>query len=322
MRFNRIAVAKPWAGSRLGRLYPELIDELPAGTGESIELADMPGQQTTIAHAPHAGKTLSDLMKTDRKALLGEADDGLETFPLAVKLLDTSAPLSIQNHPSDLWYDGDLVSRGKSECWLVLDAGPDAFIYQGLKSGVSLADFESAIAAGNPETLLNRRTVRRGDFINNPAGLIHAIGPDVALLEIQQNCPTTYRLFDFPREGEPRELHLEEGLQAAKDIEPPEIQNSVATDEYILKDGPFSLRSLRPESPRIVSKDWSGFAIVTMVEGEMEITCRAGDNLQPIVLRAPDTVLIPAEFDQFELFPRGDCWAVISSPLSGKQPAG
>ncbi|MCF6228849.1 MAG: class I mannose-6-phosphate isomerase [Planctomycetes bacterium] len=313
MKFERIAVNKPWAGSRLRSLYPELASELPAGTGESIELADMPGQQTILAHGEHSGLTLTELLKLDRAAILGDADDGLETFPLAVKLLDTSDTLSIQNHPSDVW-DGDkLISRGKSECWLILDAGPEAFVYQGLKAGITLADFEKAIAAGNPETILNKRPVKRGDFINNPAGLIHAIGPDVALLEIQQNCPTTYRLFDFPREGSPRELHLEQGLKAAKDWPLPEIQNTEAADIELLKEGPFKVRSLRLDTPQVLSRDWHGFTVLTLVEGEMEITCRAADNLQPIVLKEAATVLIPAAFETFELFPKGDCWLVISS---------
>ncbi|MEE9312875.1 MAG: class I mannose-6-phosphate isomerase [Planctomycetota bacterium] len=313
MRFDRIAVNKPWAGSRLRKLFPELASALPAGTGETIELADMPGQQTVLAHGQHRGLTLTELLKLDHVAILGDVGDGLETFPLAVKLLDTSDTLSIQNHPSDVWDGEKLVSRGKSECWLILDAGPEAFIYQGLKAGISLAGFQKAIAAGNPETLLNKRTVKRGDFVNNPAGLIHAIGPDVALLEIQQNCPTTYRLFDFPREGGPRELHLEQALKAVKDWPLPEIVSTEAADIDLLKEGPFKVRSLRLNSPQVLNKNWSGFTILTLVAGEMEITCRAADNLHPIVLKEADTILIPAAFDMFELVPKSDCWLVISS---------
>lgn len=313
MIFERIAVAKPWAGSRLGKLYPRLADEFPDGTGESIELADMPGQQTALAYGEHSGLTLTDLLRLDRAEILGDVDDGLESFPLAVKLLDTSDTLSIQNHPSDVRDGEKLVSRGKSECWLVLDAGPEAFVYQGLKAGTSLAEFEKAVAAGAPETLLNKRGVQRGDFINNPAGIIHAVGPEIALLEIQQNCGITYRLFDFPRAGSPRELHLESGLKAAKDLPLPEIKTSAGEDVVLLNDGPFKVRSLRPASPMVLKKDWGGFALLTLLDGELEITCRNRDNLQPLVLTAPETVLVPAGFDIFELFPKGDCWLVISS---------
>ena len=45
------------------------------------------------------------------------------------------------------------------------------------------------------------------------AGTVHAIGPGVVLLEVQQSCDVTYRLFDY---GRGRELHLEEGLKVVK----------------------------------------------------------------------------------------------------------
>jgi mannose-6-phosphate isomerase len=45
------------------------------------------------------------------------------------------------------------------------------------------------------------------------AGTVHAIGPGVTLLEVQQTCDVTYRLYDY---GRPRELHLEQGLAVVK----------------------------------------------------------------------------------------------------------
>jgi mannose-6-phosphate isomerase len=45
------------------------------------------------------------------------------------------------------------------------------------------------------------------------AGTIHAIGPGMTLLEVQQTCDVTYRLYDY---GRPRELHLEQGLAVLK----------------------------------------------------------------------------------------------------------
>ena len=59
-----------------------------------------------------------------------------------------------------------------------------------------------------------RRPVQNGDFIYNPAGTIHALGPGLTVLEIQQAVDLTYRLYDY---GRPRELHLDE---AADVVEP------------------------------------------------------------------------------------------------------
>src|SRR5947207_13928725 len=64
------------------------------------------------------------------------------------------------------------------------------------------------------EPLLNWINVHEGDLIYVDAGTVHAIGPGSIIVETQQNSDTTYRLYDY---GRPRELHIEEGLQAAKE---------------------------------------------------------------------------------------------------------
>src|SRR5436305_6312489 len=65
------------------------------------------------------------------------------------------------------------------------------------------------------EQLLNWISVKPGDMIYVDAGTVHAIGPDCVLLETQQNSDTTYRLYDY---GRPRELHVDRGLSAMKEI--------------------------------------------------------------------------------------------------------
>jgi mannose-6-phosphate isomerase len=45
------------------------------------------------------------------------------------------------------------------------------------------------------------------------AGTVHAIWPGSILLETQQNCDLTYRLYDY---GRPRELHIEKALEAIR----------------------------------------------------------------------------------------------------------
>src|SRR3546814_12779295 len=68
--------------------------------------------------------------------------------------------------------------------------------------------------------MLDWRPARAGDFLYNPAGTIHAIGPGLTLVEVQQNVDCTYRLYDY---GRPRELHLDAGLADARP-EPPADQ--------------------------------------------------------------------------------------------------
>lgn len=130
---------------------------------------------------------------------------------LLVKYLFTSEKLSVQVHPRNA--DAPAGSRGKEECWLILDADPGAALAIGFDAPLSAEAMRSAALDGSIERLLTWHQVERGDFFYLPAGTVHAIGAGISLIEIQQNSDITYRLFDY---GRPRELHLEEAIAVAR----------------------------------------------------------------------------------------------------------
>ena len=129
---------------------------------------------------------------------------------LLVKFLFTSAKLSIQVHPGADEAGG---RRGKDEAWVVIGAEPGATIGIGLRHPLSKAELRAAALDGSLEAMVDWRPVKAGDCFYSPAGTIHAIGPGLSLVEIQQNCDVTYRLYDY---GRPRELHLDEAVDVAR----------------------------------------------------------------------------------------------------------
>ena len=134
---------------------------------------------------------------------------------LLIKYLFTSEKLSIQVHPDDAGARASGHPRGKDEAWVVLRAEPDAVIGLGLKERVSRDELKAAALDGSIEALVDWRPVKAGDVYYSPAGTVHALGPGLTLVEIQQNLDLTYRLYDY---GRPRELHLEDGVQAADPV--------------------------------------------------------------------------------------------------------
>ncbi len=129
---------------------------------------------------------------------------------LLVKYLFTSEKLSVQVHPSD---SNALPGEdGKEECWLVLDAQPGAQLAIGFDEKVTPQQIEAAARDGSIEELLTWHPAHPGDVFYLPAGTVHAIGPGLALVEVQQNSDTTFRLYDY---GRPRELHLDRALSVA-----------------------------------------------------------------------------------------------------------
>lgn len=132
---------------------------------------------------------------------------------LLVKYLFTSEKLSVQVHPDDAQARERGHRRGKEECWLVLDADPDATIGIGLVEPLSRDTLRAAATDGSIEALLDWRRVAAGDVFYLSAGTVHAIGAGVTLVEIQQNVDLTYRLYDY---GRPRELHLDDAVAVAR----------------------------------------------------------------------------------------------------------
>lgn len=133
---------------------------------------------------------------------------------LLVKYIFTSEALSVQVHPSDAeTLAKGLGRKGKEECWLIVDAEPDAVLGIGIKEPVTPEGLRAAAQDGSIEQLMQWHKVRPGDFFYIPAGTVHAIGAGISLIEVQQNSDITYRLYDY---GRPRELHLDEGVAVAK----------------------------------------------------------------------------------------------------------
>jgi mannose-6-phosphate isomerase len=190
-----------WGKTSLAPWYAE------TGTTEKVGEAWLTGPDCVIVGGAHNGRTLADL-STQCVGTLGDGE-----FPILVKMLFPAEKLSVQVHPNDEEAKALGLKRGKTECWYVLEATEGASVACGLKHGIELDHVRNAIADGTLEDLLEMVPVSVGDMIFVDAGTVHAIGPGVVLLEVQQMCDVTYRLFDY---GRPRELHLEAGLAVVK----------------------------------------------------------------------------------------------------------
>jgi mannose-6-phosphate isomerase len=193
---------KPWFSERVwGKkdLRPWYAD---TGTTEPVGEAWLTGPECVVETGVFAGRTLASLAKE----MGGE-------FPLLVKLLFPAEKLSVQVHPDDAQAMALGETRGKTECWYVLEAARGAAVALGVKDGVDASVLRAAIVDGTMESLLRQVPVSVGDMLFVDAGTVHAIGPGVVLLETQQTSDVTYRLYDY---GRPRELHLEKGLQVMR----------------------------------------------------------------------------------------------------------
>jgi mannose-6-phosphate isomerase len=143
-------------------------------------------------------------------------DSGPDADPeLLVKYLFTSEKLSIQVHPDDAAARAAGYKRGKDEAWLILAADPESTIALGTKALTTREELRAAALDGSIVDMLDWRPVRAGEVIYSAAGVVHAIGKGITVIEVQQNVDLTYRLYDY---GSDRELHLEAGIAVSDTV--------------------------------------------------------------------------------------------------------
>ena len=285
LTFTPLIKEKVWGGRRLQDLGKVLPARVPVG--ESWELVDLHDDQSVVASGPAAGVGLHELITVWGSQLMGSAGLDGGRFPLLVKYLDAAQTLSVQVHP-DAEVSRRLGGRPKSEAWYILDVEPGGVIYRGLKPGTGKEELAQALLAGTVEELLAVEQVQPGDLVPVPPGTVHAIGAGVSLAEVQQPSDTTYRVFDWNRDGLdglPRTLHIHQALESIHFGEPP---------PPIVRDGSipvalfhFALVSLEPGEQREVVSE--GPVVFVGLEGATDIKASGLD----VACALGDVVLLP-----------------------------
>jgi mannose-6-phosphate isomerase len=207
-RIEPCFVARVWGFKDLRPWYDFVVAEGQDPVGEVWLTGDM----NVVATGPHAGKRLDAVFAEAGRELLGAGAPDTAS-PLLVKMLFAADKLSVQVHPDDKMAQKYGDARGKSECWYALDAKPGSKLALGLKPGVTLDQVKAEIADGTLEQSLHAEEIKPGEMLYVDAGTVHAIWPGAIILETQQNCDLTYRMFDY---GRPRELHVEKSLEAVR----------------------------------------------------------------------------------------------------------
>jgi len=300
LKFRPIFKERVWGGRSLERLYgKKLPPEIPIG--ESWEITDRPEGVSEIDNGPHAGKTLRWLMAAHGQELLGTAE--AERFPLLVKILDARERLSIQVHPPAR-IANELGGEPKSEMWYIADAAPDAELYVGLKKAVTRTQFEQAIQTGNVADCVHRIGVKAGDVMFLPSGRLHAIGGGNVIFEIQQNSDTTYRVFDWNRQGadgKPRELHVAQSLASIdfNDFEPTLIKskysrNPVMKVRYLVNNDLFRVDSCQVKRGQRFYLRGPAMQILGIIRGRLQFTYRE----HQLSGTAGEFILLPASLDR------------------------
>jgi mannose-6-phosphate isomerase len=271
-----------------------------AGQGEPIGEAWLTGDQCVVSSGVHAGQSIAKLFDENPDALLGKASACCAS-PLLIKVIFAREKLSVQVHPDDSMAQKYGDPRGKTECWYVLQAESGAQVACGLNPGVTLEDVKAGIEANTLEASLNKLNISPGEMIFVDAGTVHAIWPGSILLETQQNCDLTYRMYDY---GRGRELHIAKSLEATRlKTRAGKVPAQARADRTILMDGDYFRVERIPvtgtrASATLPGKDElePGLAYLFAAQGAARI---AGREFEAVQLPMGAIVAVPAASPEF-----------------------
>ncbi|MBE6795118.1 MAG: class I mannose-6-phosphate isomerase [Ruminococcaceae bacterium] len=215
-----------WGGNRLKNDYG--FESNLNNIAEAWMLCARDDGDNIVENGVFSGKSFKEVV-AENKSLLGRKGEKYAEFPLLIKFIDAKSDLSVQVHPDDEYARIHENSYGKTEAWYILDCDEGAQLIYGFKNELSRDEFRKSIEDNTFLENVNKVNVKKGDIFFIKAGTLHAIGGGILLAEVQQNCNTTYRVYDYGRlvNGVPRELHIEKAIDVTDTVPPTDSNEPV-----------------------------------------------------------------------------------------------
>jgi hypothetical protein len=254
-------------------------------------------------------------------------------FPIRFDFLDTmgGGNLSLQVHPLTEYIQGSFgMHYTQDESYYMLDAGPDAAVYLGLKEGIDpgemFRDLEAAQTGTAPfdaEKYVNRWPAKKHDHFLIPGGTIHCSGRNAMVLEISATpFIFTFKLWDWGRlglDGKPRPIHLDHGRRSIQwDRDTGWVRRNLigrvermgegegwVEERTGLHEREF-IETRRHWFSRTVSHDSSGGVnVLNLIEGDEAVVESPTGAFEPFIVHYAETFVVPAGVGAYTVSPHG-----------------
>lgn len=276
-----------------------------------------------------------DLVFSQPHALLGEAVHarfGAE-FPIRFDFLDTmgGGNLSLQVHPLTEYIQNEFgMNYTQDESYYLLDAGPDATVYLGLKENISPEEMVAELVAAQQgkeefpaEKYIHRWPARKHDHFLIPAGTVHCSGADSMVLEISATPYIfTFKLWDWGRlglDGRPRPIHIEHGAaniqwdrttgwvkqELINRFEPAREGLGWREERTGLHASEFIETRRHWFTGTVPHDTGGGVNVLNLVEGEEIIVESPSGDFAPFAVHYAETFIVPAAVGRYTIRPHG-----------------
>jgi mannose-6-phosphate isomerase class I len=274
-----------------------------------------------------------DLVFDQPRHLLGEAVYARfgDEFPIRFDFLDTmgGGNLSFQVHPLTEYIRRHFgMSYTQDESYYMLDTGPGASVYLGLREDTDPAAMQRALEAaqngGPPFAALeytNQFDAHKHDHFLIPAGTVHCSGAESMVLEISATPYIfTFKMWDWSRlglDGKPRPISLEHGLKniswdrttdwvkknLINHIEPLGRGDGWREEKTGLHPLEF-IETRRHWFTKAVSHDTRGtLNVLNLVEGEEAVVESPVKAFEPFPIHYAETFIVPANVGPYSVRP-------------------
>ena len=289
-----------WGGNNLRDMYG--FETEFNNIAEAWMLCAREDGDNIIVNGENAGMSFTEYVKANKEKL-GTKGAKYGEFPLLIKFIDAKADLSVQVHPDDEYARIHENSYGKTEAWYILDCEEGAELIYGFNKNLTREEFKSSIEDNTFLDYVNKVKVKKGDVFFINAGTLHAIGSGILLAEVQQNCNTTYRVYDYNRmvNGKPRELHVEKAIDVTDTVPPTRngapdaapIVKGDATEQALCQCEFFKMDTLDVDGNYTIDVTDESFVSLLVLEGKGVI-----GGVEAV---AGDSIFVEADFGKLDI---------------------
>ncbi len=276
-----------------------------------------------------------DLVFDQPQELLGEAVHARfgDEFPIRFDFLDTmgGGNLSFQVHPLTEYIRQHFgMPYTQDESYYLLDAGPGAHVYLGLRENVDRAAMTRNLQAAQTggahfpaEKYANIFPAKKHDHFLIPAGTVHCSGAESMVLEISATPYIfTFKMWDWDRlglDGKPRPIHLEHALanvqwnrttewtkhNLVNRFEPLGSGDGWREERTGLHEHEFIETRRHWFAKTVPHNTGGGVNVLNLVEGEEVLMESPTGAFEPFVVHYAETFIIPAAVGRYTIRPHG-----------------
>lgn len=256
-----------------------------------------------------------------------------QDFPIRFDFLDTmgGGNLSLQVHPTTQYIrDTFGIYYTQDESYYLLDAGEDATVYLGLKTGVNPDEMIDALneaqVSGKPfdtEKYVNKWPARKHDHYLIPNGTIHCSGSNAMVLEISATPSLfTFKLWDWGRlglDGKPRPINITHGShviqwerqtefvrdQLVNHFEPRAEGEGWVEERTGLHENEFIETRRHWFTGTVPHNTGGGVNVFNVIEGDELIVESPVNAFEPFIVHYAETFIVPAVVGDYTIRPYG-----------------